>query len=283
MKKIYIIMGVCLGLAFTSCKEDKLSEADSWIPTGEAPKNELDKWIYNEFTEPYNINVIYKYIDGEADVSKNLIPPRESQVRPFMEMIRTAWIEPYIEEAGEEFFRTYAPKQFQLLGSASWNQGSITQGTAEGGRKIVLYQVNDYNHSNLAQIKRYIHVIHHEFAHILQQNINEDVSYKEITPGYVADWTGYSDREAREQGFITNYAMSSYKEDFVEMLAIILTNTPEQYEAIISSIKSTEGKDKLREKEAIVRNYFLQSWGIDLASFQELTIAAMNKVVNGEN
>ena len=43
------------------------------------------------------------------------------------------------------FIKNTCPKFFVLVGSASWNtDGTITLGTAEGGRKVVLYVLNDF-------------------------------------------------------------------------------------------------------------------------------------------
>ena len=50
---------------------------------------------------------------------------------------------PYVEEAGKVFYNKYSPKFFILSGSNEYNsEGSITLGTAEGGRKVILYGVN---------------------------------------------------------------------------------------------------------------------------------------------
>ncbi len=53
-----------------------------------------------------------------------------------MSTVKKMWIDPYIAQAGELFFKKYSLKFFVLAGSASWNlDGSITLGTAEGGEK----------------------------------------------------------------------------------------------------------------------------------------------------
>lgn len=277
MKKL-IYLGFCIAL-LCSC-EDKL-EGDSYIINKDYQPTELDMWVTNTFTDPLNIEVVYKWRDNESDFKKNLVPPRIETVQPFMDMVRRVWINSYLAVKDSAFMKKMAPKQFLLVGSGSWNQGSVTQGTAEGGRRITMYQLNNFNAKNYSLIKRYIHVIHHEFGHILQQDVSFNVDYKNITPGYLSDWQGYSDSKAREMGFISAYSMSASEEDFTEMIAFILTSKPEEYKAIIESVKNPEAQANLRKKDSMVRSYFQEAWGIDMGDLQKATVENM-KVETGQ-
>ena len=79
--------------------------------------------------------------------------------------------------------------------------------------------------------------MHHEFAHILHQKRNYDPSFDRITEGkYVgSDWYFYVAekwkfifcermRIAWPEGFVTAYAMSEAREDFVENIAMYVTH-----------------------------------------------------------
>jgi substrate import-associated zinc metallohydrolase lipoprotein len=204
-------------------------------------------------------------------------------------------MEPYILQAGELFFKRYSPKLFVLAGSANWNMdGSITLGTAEGGRKIVLYLLNDFKNKSMAGYvpsdsvipKQMYHVIHHEFTHILDQTIRRPVAFDEVTKGfYTADWINTDDYSARQDGFVTAYALSSPGEDFAEMVSIMLIEGKSGFDNIVNSISGTsvrgttaaEAQAKLRQKESIVVNYFKQSWNID---FYTLQLRVRNAIVN---
>ena len=112
-------------------------------------------------------------------------------------------------------------------------------GTAEGGKKITLYNVNDLNIKkiNIEKLNEYyFETMHHEFAHILHQKRNFDPSFNRISEGkYVgADWYYYmtaqgamprTDDVAWSDGFVTAYAMSQSNEDFVENIAMYVTHT----------------------------------------------------------
>ncbi len=69
-----------------------------------------------------------------------------------------------------------------LYGSPAYNSnGSITLGTADGGRRVVLYELNDLNFSDPAQVSRKMRTIHHEFTHILNQTISIPPDFEAVT------------------------------------------------------------------------------------------------------
>ncbi len=96
--------------------------------------------------------------------------------------------------AAPTFIKTFTPKQFVLYGSPAYNSnGSITLGTADGGRRVVLYELNDLNFTDPAQVSRKMRTIHHEFTHILNQMIAIQPEFQLVTKAdYYADWTNCS-------------------------------------------------------------------------------------------
>jgi substrate import-associated zinc metallohydrolase lipoprotein len=280
-----------------SCKkEDALNVedvsglgGDTWV------KTPLDQWLYDTLVVPYNIATKYKWDQSELELNKDIIPPDESKVIPVMSSVKRVWIDPYVLQGGELFFKTYCPKLFVLAGSASWNlDGSITLGTAEGGRKIVLYLLNDFKNKTIpgyvpadsAIPKQMFHVIHHEFGHILDQNIRRPVEFDAVCKGlYTADWINTNDYAARQDGFITAYAESSPFEDFVETISIMLIEGKPGFDYIVNNITGTssrgttaeQAKARLRQKESLIVNYYKQAWNID---FYTLQLRVRNALVN---
>lgn len=289
--KIYLLI---LALAvFASCKkEDDLGDVssipglggDSWEPT------EIDNYIKDTFTIPFNVTAKYKYDQGELDFDKTLTPPREEKIKPVLSTIKKVWIDNYVAEAGKAFMQTYIPKFFVLVGSANWNtDGTITLGTAEGGRRIVLYVLNDfrikgmtgYVPSDSINIKMMFHTIEHEFGHIMHQTVLYPQEFKRISVGdYTSNWNNIADSTANEKGFISAYAQSAPDEDFVEMISIMLTEGKARYDAFVNNIKSAEARYKLRQKEAIVVNYFKDVWKINFTSLQTRTRNSINALIN---
>ena len=253
---------------------------DTWAKTA------IDQWLYDTLVVPYNIATKYKWDQFELDVNKQIVPPKEEKIIPVMRSVKRVWMEPYILQGGELFFKRYSPKLFVLAGSADWNlDGSITLGTAEGGRKIVLYLLNDFKNKSMPGYlpadsvvpKQMFHVIHHEFAHILDQTVRRPVEFDKIGQGfYTADWINTNDYAARQDGFITAYALSNPFEDFVEMISIMLIEGRSGFDNIVNNITGTsvrgttaaQAKAKLRQKESLVVNYFKQAWNIDFYSLQ---------------
>ena len=278
----YILFSLLLVSTF-SCTKEKLNT--SIIDTGTPYLNETDQWVRTNFTTPYNIEILYKWNDGETTVGKNLIPPKEEFVIPLMKMLDSVWIQPYIKEGGIDFFKKLTPKQFLLIGSPSYNSdGSRTQGTAEGGRKIVLYAVDWYNPKNKALLwEEYIHVIFHEFGHIMHQTINHDPEYKNIIPGYTAAWTDFTDTQAKEKGFITAYSLSGPDEDFVEIMSIFITSSPTDWDANLSTIQNATAKAAIQKKLEDVRKYMKSAWNIDIYSLRTTVNASIDRVVNNAN
>ena len=288
--KIYLVV---LALAvFASCKkEDDLGDVsqipglggDTWAATP------IDTWIRDTLTIPFNVTAKYKWDQGELDFNKTLTPPDESKIIPVMSSIKRVWIDNYVKEAGKPFMMKLIPKYFVLVGSASWNtDGTITLGTAEGGRQIDLYVLNDfrikgmtgYKPSDSFNIIQMFHTIEHEFGHIMHQTVYYPEDWKRISVGdYTSNWNNDTDSTANERGFLSAYAQSAPDEDFVETISIMLTLGKAQYEGLISKIKTPAAVTKLRQKESIVINYFKDVWGINYASLQTRTRNSIDQLI----
>ncbi|RFM26285.1 zinc-binding metallopeptidase [Deminuibacter soli] len=296
-----ILLFALLGFSLASCsKKDDLSGADNIPGLGGDTwaKSAIDQWILDTLTSTYNIGVKYKWDQFEFELDKTLVPPMESKVQPVLSGIKQVWIDNYVIEAGMVFFKKYCPKTFVLSGGASWNSnGTITLGTAEGGHKVVIYNLNEYRTKGMpgfvlgdssVPIQMY-HVIEHEFGHILHQTVLYPQEFKQITAGkYTSNWNNVSDMEAWQEGFVTPYAMSAFDEDFVEMISTMLTLGKAGFDNIVNSIPpgtSVNGTTQeqavsaLRQKEAIVVNYYKKVWNVDFYSLQTRTRQSIEKQI----
>ncbi len=292
MKTTYIkLMAACLMVScLTACSQEEELDVDIAKLTGDTwTKGPLDTWLYDNMVVPYNIEVKYRFDRYELPLGKNLTPPSEDKVIPVVETIKKTWIEPYDQIAGPAFIKRLSPKQFVLVGSADYNSnGTITLGTAEGGKKIVLFKLNDFAKNNKPEVRQMLHTIHHEFGHILHQNIMYAEEYKRLTPSYTASWNDFSLADANSRGFITEYSRSSPDEDFVEMISIMLTEGRTNFNAKVNSIvlpdpndptktvPNTAAQAALRQKEQMVVRYFKESWNIDFYTLQTTAETAIN-------
>lgn len=287
-------------LSLVACKKESLDNVDDIPGLGGDTwaASSLDQWIYDSLTVPFNIAVKYKWDQYELSLNKTLVPPKEEKIIPVLSAVKQVWIDTYIKETDSLFMKKYVPKFFALAGSASWNtDGTITLGTAEGGRKVVLYVLNDFRTKGMTgyvpsdsfNIKQMFHTIEHEFGHILHQTIMYPTDFKTICVGfYTSNWNNVSDANAHRDGFVTAYAESAPDEDFVEMISMMLTEGKAGFDAIVNSIPAgtssnnttqAQAVSRLRQKEAIVVSYFKDTWNIDFYSLQTRVRAQVLKLI----
>lgn len=288
-----IVAAFCaIGLFFalpTSCSKDEIKgSTDSILGLGgeSYPKTEVDMWLMDNYTKNYNMEVKYRFNRFELDLNKMLVPIKEEIVIPVMEVVKKVWIDPYEAVAGSKFIKTLAPKSFVLVGSPQYNNGTITLGEAEGGRKIVIFRLNWYIVnpqtqaevlSNKDLIQSMMKTVHHEFGHTMHQITLYPVEFSNITPsGYTSSWHNVDDDEAMRLGYISAYATANPNEDFVETLSRILVygkaafdNRVAQATAIYNDPAQNKGMTydpgaALRAKETIVVKYLKEVWGIEM-------------------
>ena len=266
----------------SACSDDDLGPSIFDPSTEEL--TELDLWMQANFTKPYNIEVLYKWLDIESDMAATLVPPTEDNAAGLADVLKKIWCLPYVNIAGNDFFCKLAPKQLMFIGSSRYNSdGTVTKGSAEGGRKIIIYEVNQFDRTNATRLKRYMKTIHHEFTHIANQTIEFPKEYELISPGYVEQWKNMKDQEAYDAGFISPYAMSEPSEDFAEMVGIMLSNSRAEWEVLLDKPATQDGKDKLQQKLEMVLNYYRDVWNVDLYALQEECEKAIYEVVNNVN
>lgn len=276
MKKIYLfLLAAFVALGMTSCSDDDPDGAEIF-PTSAVNRDSFDKWLLKNFTMPYNVEVKYKMEDIYSDMSYDLVPADSANSAKLMKIAKYLWFDAYAEVMGPEFVKENVPRVIHLIGSPAYNvgQGTMVLGTAEGGYIVTLYMVNSLDDDMLADYslmnEYYFHTMHHEFTHILTQKKSYSENYQLITANsYVSgDWYQKSDHEAHQAGYVTPYSMSKSNEDFAEVMSTYITDSPEQWQAILDDA-GTEGAAYINQKLAIVRTYMKESWGLDIDKMRD--------------
>lgn len=275
MKKIKTILYILVALPMlAACHKDNALNPVS-IFTGEqvTVKNDFDNWLMKYYVGPYNIEVKYRLEDKETDHKYNLAPAEYEKSIALAKLTKFLWLESYEELKGDAFIRTYCPKILNFVGSVAYQQGAVVLGTAEGGRKITLYNVNsiDVDNPDIEFLNYwYFKTMHHEFAHILHQTKNYPTDFNEISLDYQSgSWVNLDDKDALDMGFISNYASSEPQEDFVELISIYVTHDAAYWNSRLNSA-SAEGKAKIQAKFDLVRTYLTTSWGIDIDKLRDI-------------
>lgn len=269
-KNIYVILlAFVASFALMSCSDDDPS-SESIFPTTSPKRDAFDKWLLENYTFPYNVEMKYKMEDIESDMKYHLVPADSAKTAKLSIIMKYLWFDAYNEVVGPDFIKENMPRTIHFIGSPAYNsEGTMVLGTAEGGLKITLYMVNSLDDKTLKNYDTmntyYFHTLHHEFTHILNQKIPYDQSFKLITEsGYVSgDWYTISDKTAHQAGFITPYAMVEPLEDFAEMLSGYVTKSQSEWNAILADAGTT-GAASISAKLDIVRNYMQESWNVDI-------------------
>ncbi|MEH3114065.1 zinc-binding metallopeptidase [Pedobacter terrae] len=271
--KIYLFL-LAGTLVTNGCKKEKL-DPNSVFVDSTIEKNALDNYIYGNLVLDYNIDVLYKYVDKESDLDYNLVPASYASSIRMTKLLKYLGFEPYDDiTGGKSFIKGYFPKLINYIGEAAYrNNGTRILGTAEGARKITLYEVNRLNATTGVNANfltdSYFHTIHHEFQHILNQTTDFPSSFRTISgTSYVDDlWVSAwaNDGAAIAAGFISPYASSSDKEDFAELYSFYVTLSAAQWDARLNATGSTAaGRTIINNKLILVKNYMLTVWKIDM-------------------
>jgi substrate import-associated zinc metallohydrolase lipoprotein len=266
-----------------ACSEEGLEPDSIFGPEPGVVENAFDAWLYTNYTRPYNITFKYRLEDRETDPQYNLVPADYTKSIALAKMTQHVWIDSYIELIDSTFIRTYCPKVLFLVGSLGYNDGEVVLGTAEGGMKIVLYNVNaiDPDNLNLEMLNYYFfHTMHHEFAHILHQTKSYSTDFNLISPAdYTSgSWVNVGSQQALDMGFITPYGSSEPQEDFVEIFSTYVTRTAGYWNSLVGSAGAM-GQSKINQKLEIVRDYMLTTWGIDMDVLREIVLRRSNEVL----
>lgn len=275
--------------SFVGCSDDDL-DSKSIFPDTPVERSDFDNWLLKNYVDTYNINFLYRYNDKEADQNYNVIPAKSENAIAIAKLMQHMWIDAYVEVAGADFLKTYTPRVIQLTGSYKYDtNGQIVLGTAEQGMKVMFYGVNDldldnirvnttdpYESKNIVPLDLnywFFHTMHHEFCHILTQTKNYSTDFQTISAGgyHSTDWVNVKDKAAAKEGFVTGYASQEYNEDFAEIYATYVTMSAEGWQKIIDQA-GDDGAKIINKKLDIIREYFLNSWNIDLDKMRAVVL-----------
>jgi len=274
MKNIKYLL-LALAITLSSCEETDIPNPDkSAIDTNFGVQNQFDKFLKREFVAPYNIEVIYKLPDVQSNFDYTLVPADYQKSIRLANLIKYLCLDAYNAVAPVSFLKETFPKQLVFVGSAGYNSnGTILLGTAEGGLKVSLYNINVLDVNDVDALNRlFFNTIHHEFGHVLHQNIPFSSDFPQLT--YSADeryvggsWStvdGYGSAQAAlEAGFISLYASNQESDDFVELISHYILSTEADWNTTLTNA-GTKGAGLINSKMAIIKSYLKNSWEIDI-------------------
>lgn len=300
----------CLSFWLMSCSDD---ESANYVPESKEPSvDEINVYFQENFQDKYGSAVRWQWIDKYVDINYIVAPAMRKVLIPTGEMIRRFWIEPFILESKKsgEFIRKHFPPEIVCVGSELRNaDGTRTLGYADAGVRITLTELNYFDLSNKEWVIQQLHTMHHEFSHIIHQTYKMPNGFNKITEN---NYTGQawkdiyanaqneligkgieSPKEAEvdsvaqnmaiQRGMLTPYGTSSEFEDFAEVVSLYLLTDPVVFDQtyILSDPKRTfldEGKANIDKKLALVKEYYMSNFSIDLTHLREIILQRLNEI-----
>ena len=273
MKRIYCIIAV-VALTLCSCREEAPDINKSIFDTSTPVLNSFDRWLRQNYVATFNMQVYYRLRDVETDFNYNVVPADVVKSKQMAWLLKYLWLDAYAEVAadGIHFVRTNAPRVMHFVGSAEWDELTIRLGTAEGGLKITITQVNDLIPKEITN-QYFFNTIHHEFAHILHQTKDYPREFRAISVGnyWPAQWYNRSNDAAALLGFVSNYAGSQPDEDFVETLSRFITSTAAEWQELLGKA-GPNGSAVIQQKLNIVKKYMKDAWSVDIDQLKTVII-----------
>ncbi len=272
ISKWFFVAAMCITV--TACSEEDTPDTNTTVITvDKGNENAFDKYLNKIFVEPYNISVKYKMEDIETDMNYQLVPAQYENSVKMANLVKYLCLDSYDEVAPDGFLKAYFPKMIMMVGSPAYrNNGTMLLGTAEGGLKITLYNINNLDISNINILYAYyFRTIFHEFSHILHQTIDYTTDFDKISAtDYVGgSWNdAWGSGESLKAGFISDYSSKEADEDFVELIAHYITNTEDSWNNILE-LAGESGKETIQQKMSIISYYLLEDWDIDIDKLRE--------------
>lgn len=234
---------------------------------------QFDKWLDKYYTEPYNVEFLYKLDDNATDPNYNVVPVSIGMADTLAHLALYLWYDVYDSIVGPDFLPTYGPKMIQLIGSAMIDQAHGTEklGYAESGIKITLLKINEMQLHNMEQLNEYIFkTMHHEFSHILHQQKAYPKEFGQINPiDYDPNrWQDRNDQQAWELGFVSPYGSSQAREDFVEVIANYIVKSDKWWQDMLKKA-GPNGSAIIQQKWDICNTWLAEKWEIDLQAMHD--------------
>jgi len=293
-----LLTGIVAMTLFSCAKEDEFGP--SIFNTTDtlhvnAASYQFDSWLHDAYLIPYNLDFRYRMQDVGSNQDYNLVPVSFEKAQQMAKLIKYLWFDVYGKVVSAEFLKENGPRIIHLIGSPAYNpvSGTILLGTAEGGLKVTLYRCNELDPMNVAMLNEYyFKTMHHEFAHILHQKRNYPVEFGLLSQGKYnpLGWQERTESEAATLGFVSAYAGSQNREDFVEIIANYLVKSDVDWNNILTMASEPgvdysgkilpddgiDGRGLILQKLAMASKWLKDSWNIDI-------VALRVEILNREN
>lgn len=311
---IYATISVLLATVMWACQSEDEPVSQSVIGAGETHRTatELDKWIQDSITTPYNIAVQYRWDKNVAPNVGRAYPPEPDNVKAVLRTIKTLWIDLYTHAAigGKDFLKDKKPLKIYLFGGGNIDRNGVPllNNAAASNVEMYLFNVNEFDAANPDKVYILMRSVHHQFAKRLAEVFpyRRD-EFASISPQW---YTGGSTasirtqlsqltspvmlyqmaRYANQYGLFTLHSLLSAEDEFAEIVSIHLMHPAKDITAAMTYARTplegatdpeTAAAEKafaearyseMLKKKTFVEDYFTKTVGIPLANIQLLSV-----------
>ena len=287
--KIKILCFSILAMLCTACSEEDLS-ADSVVDSSmpDIQHTELDKWIMDNYTRPYGIEVVYSWDKNASQDGTYAYPPKTEKVKPVLEAIREMWIDLYLDPqiGGKDFMQEKNPVKIYMYGGRALDVNGVEMiaNSQASHSEMYIYNVNDFDPSDQDKVFVLMRSIHHQFAHRLAEvypyQRNEFLRFSERSYMKSTDFLNRTSlpktgkdllimrKYAMDRGFCTIHSMVLPDDDFAEMVSVMLMYTPNE-------IAQQMTNEKVLAKKDFIEDYFEYNVKISL---RQLQVSSIKKI-----
>ena len=313
IKNIICLLLPCL---LQACTNELLSE-QSVVDAGavQNPQTELDRWIADSITAPYNIEVVYRWQKNANTGTTFVSPPRPDNVKAILRAVRELCFETYRQEnlGGVDFLQGKTPLRIYLYGGQNVDENGVEllNNPQLTPSEMCIFRVDDFKAGDANKMYALMRSVHHQFARRLAELVTYDRDKFTAISGHrytgstepLAAPLGYSKKEkdyfgladyANKRGFYTMQAFLSAEDDFAEIISSTLCSTPKEVNDAINTAQTPdqdsdpevqqqynkEAEQAYKEivaKQAFVEQYMQKSLHINL---KQLQIASLRRINN---
>lgn len=291
------------------CQSTQLSDTSVLAPTSETTKeSELDQWIMQFITLPYQIEVLYRWDEKEL-LGTYVYPPQEEKVRSVLETVKTLFLESFELPAvgGLSYLKGKLPIRIKMYGGPNLDPNGVELLYNPIGTPVEMsiYNVNSFDPNDPEKVYLLMRSVFHQFAKRMLElyPYDRDKFYRISGHRYLSSTEpiaiplsyrqGYKERfgldtYAGKRGCYTMYALLSAEDDMAEMISATLLSTPQEIEYLFEEAGTPDddpnpevaeryareavlAHNELLEKRAFLHQYIKVHWRLDLKK-AEVTI-----------
>ena len=315
IKNIICLLLPCL---LQACTNELLSE-QSVVDAGavQNPQTELDRWIADSITAPYNIEVVYRWQKNANTGTTFVSPPRPDNVKAILRAVRELCFETYRQEnlGGVDFLQGKTPLRIYLYGGQNVDENGVEllNNPQLTPSEMCIFRVDDFKAGDADKMYALMRSVHHQFARRLAELVTYDRDKFTAISGHrytgstepLAAPLGYSKKEkdyfgladyANKRGFYTMQAFLSAEDDFAEIISSTLCATPKEVNDAINTAQTPdqdsdpevqqqynkEAEQAYKEivaKQAFVEQYMQKSLHINLKQLQITSLRRINNYI----